>query len=423
LNTKYLALLPLCLLACDDAVSIDGLAADVQGAQGASASDVLVVIFDGRDAGPASPAPALAREPERRATSESRVAPVSEVEALPVEAPRPSIASDTRWLVNGGNLVLAQGEEAAAVGSREAEATLAHGHPPESGLFVAVRRPLALPAEAAALAGAEVKLYDHDREVCVARVDEAGRFALTATLIHLRDEWQEEGEEASAPRHDASEVFDLGVTLLEAPLVPLMGDCSKGLWAAPIEAPRPVLYREAAASPKLARQAIAAFRAVPAWREAQAAMVEALAGMGEDTPLGRARRWDTLYGARPEVKLYRADRGGREIAVVHADSWDGCGSEGQRMVALFEVVHEGKKPRFVELASLVGAAVPAGLVDLEGDGVVEVFSGAFKHHGIDVERWHGDRPAPSEHNDWQDERYEPIHGLTVPDLTMYGCGC
>jgi hypothetical protein len=144
---------------------------------------------------------------------------------------------------------------------------------------------------------------------------------------------------------------------------------------------------------------------------------------GEEPSPSMGQRWDTLYGASPGVTLYRSHDGAREIVVVHGDSVEGCGSEGQQLTSLFALDKAGKRERLVELMSLAWTLPPEGLVDLDADGVLEMFTNKSVSGSLTLERWHGDRAAPSEDNDYQDERREQVDSLTIPDLTAYGCPC
>lgn len=424
LSTKFLAALPL-LIACDDLAPLeDHDLADVGGALANAPGDVLVVHFEVRQGAASDPiaiAPRHERGPSATTTTAVTTLAPEAVSAEPSpEAPyRPP--TGTRWLLYDGRLLLAQGEAVQGAWMR-GEATIVRAASEDDGYSVAAREVAgdALPLELAHLPGVEVKVYDREREVCVARVATTETFSARAALVHFPDAWAEEPLEL--PKHEAHEVFEQGLVMLTAALEPLMGDCAKGLWAAPLDADKPVLYREAAPSPTLRRQAIAAFRGLPAWKAAQAEML----AVYEDGPERRAlakERWDTLYEARPEVTRYVADRGGRELVVVVGDSVDGCGSPGQRLVSVLEAVRDGKSVRFSELASVPFGSTPSGLVDLEGDGVVELIDGAGQRFGIAIGRWHGERAQPSEDNGWIDERHEPVHGYEIPDLTHYGCPC
>lgn len=420
---------PLCL-ACDDLPLVEDADAEVHTSPDAAASDVLVVHFEVSPVPEAGPSQGALNHQAATETGRPHGPPqvqptVTPAATEPTTAPiRPD--PSLRWLVLDGRLVLAQGDLAdIAWASDDDAATLSLPSDPDSGVFRAERALVTerLPSTITQLAGAEVKVFDHAREVCVARIAPIDTFRLGAELVHTTDVWDDEGEPI-APIHTADEVFEHGLRVLSAELEPLFGDCTRGLWAAPLEAPSPTLFREAANTRSFKRQALAAFRALPAWHAAQARMLETW-DHDPQSPEARAlrrERWDTLRGTTPEVTRYLSHDGATEIAVVHANSSDGCGSEGQSVVTVFEVQRDGRGRRFVERASLEWIAPPEGFVDLEGDGAIEIFV-ETRAPGTFIERWHREAAPPSEDNAWRDERREPVMSLEVPDLTMYGCGC
>jgi len=374
-------------VACDDAPAFETGDVDAGSESARSTSDVLVVVFETRQAGAGVGA--------------------------------------TQWLVESGRLVLARGSDVGAWATGPAR-LVQRGDPKGDGLFVAHKDLLrsSLPAALTAIVGTEVKVFDDTREVCVARVATSDRFSLDAKLVHLPDSWNED-ETPVAPNHEAADVFERGLPLLSAELVPLMGDCGRGIWATPVTAPRPTLFREEVLAPKLTRKAIAAFRALPAWHDAQSAMQN----FWVDSPMPgylKGKRWDTLDSAKPEATLYRSHDGTRELVVVHSNSAQGCGSEGQEVTTLFELVTAGKDTRFVEIASLPWQSAPGGIVDLEGDGMLELYTGSAPGKvptALRLERWHPEAPAASQDNGWEDKRHEAVHELRIPDLTSWGCGC
>ncbi len=417
LTSKYLvhlafAALPF-TLACDVGDDLAVADVDVSGSASGASSDVLVVHFETRgnqtmaetNVEPdVEPVPDIARED---AASEGLASEdASETTTLDL--------TGQRWVVSGGQLVVSTGEELRGL---DGEATLTKVGTKDDGLFVAMKALAIVPSEIQALAGQEVKVFDREREVCVARV--VADFALTAELVHLPAQWLSE-EEAEVVVHTAAEVFESGSVAITASLEPLIGDCSKGLWAAPLAAPTPRLYREVALDNKLMNRARTAFRQTQAWRDAQQAMATFFNDPESNARLAK-QRWDRLPNTQWTTKLYRT-QDGHELIAMSADSWDGCGSEGQRVVSLFDVQRNGKTVELVERTSLHGANLPTGFVDLEADGTLELFT-SLPRFGTTIERWHGDRAAPSDTNDWQDLRYEPVHSYEVNDATIYGCSC
>lgn len=418
MNRSWIAALPL-LAACDDLP----LADDDASATVASSSDVLVVHFEARSPeSTTSDAQEVADEAERAAPAiEPRAAALRAALEAALEAGAEAGAEaaveaawrDARWVVHAGRLVLAQGEQMSAQWSEAAPRLTASASP----RFFAERtlRVEALPEELRALPGREVKVFDREREVCVARVAGTASYRLTAELLHEQFDGAE--DEVPVPiTHSAAEVFDLGLTSLSAALEPLMGDCSKGLWASPVAAPTPILYRKAAVSASLRRQALAAFRALPEWRQAQHDM-EHFYDDAPDLPKPRGA-WDRFEGARPTVTSFVSQDGAHELALVVGDSVDGCGSPGQRLVALMRVTREPRGMRFETLGAIPWGTSPAGLVDIGGDGSIEVFA-ASGAQDLVLERWH----ALPDGGDDLDQRIETLDTFVVPDLSWYGCGC
>jgi len=418
-TTKYLALAALpFVVACDDSPMSDVAEVHAQSMSSQAASDVLVVVFETRQ--PAAVAADVAVT-EVGPSATDAIEPADVV----VDANVTGVAPTGRWMVESGRLVLAY-EDIATDWSTGPAKLVQGGDPKKDGLFVAQKTLLAsaLPAAMTQVAGTEVKVYDDTREVCVARVGTSGGFELNAKLVHLPDSWGDD-EQAIAPSHTADEVFEKGLTLVSAGLEPLMGDCTKGLWATPVGAHSPVLFRKAAIAPALARKAIAAFRSLPAWHTAQNAM---LTFWQDDSMAGamKGKRWDMLDGTKPLATLYRSHDGARTLVVVSANSHEGCGSEGQQLTSLLELLGEGKDARFVEVGSMAWADAPRGIVDIGADGTLELLVGSDEGKrpmNLRIERWHNGRPTASEDNGWRDEQRESLDALEIPDITYWGCGC
>ncbi len=409
LTSKYLAHLAFAALpftvACDDAYDDADVAdVDASGSASAASSDVLVVHFE-------------TRAPERivdAAVASDDVAVAVDVAADDASETTQLDLAGKHWIVAGGHLIVANDEALRQLGG---EPTLTKAGSKDDGLFVATKVVPPGYGDLAGLVGQEIKVFDHEREVCVARI--VDDFALTAELVHLPAEWLFP-EEPEKIVHTAAEVFELGSVAITASLEPLIGDCSKGLWAAPLAAPTPTLYREVALDKALANKARAAFRQTQAWRDAQATMVSFFNDPETNARVAK-QKWDRLPNTEWTTKLYRT-QDGRELLAMAANSWDGCGSEGQSAVSLFDVERSGKAVKLVERTSLHGADLPAGFVDLEGDGVLELFPSATRF-GTSIERWWPERAAPSDATDWQDQRHESVLDYEVNDVTLYGCGC
>jgi len=317
------------------------------------------------------------------------------------------------WLLVDGKLVLAVDGEVAPEWMTGAAKLVQTPKSVEDGLDFVASKTLVqshLPSAMRTLIGATVKVYDHEHEVCVARI--AG-MEIEARFQHS-SEWTDEGTQV-LPKHSAAEVFEQGVVSLRARLDPVSGaasDCAKGVWAEPVDAQRPVLFRAAAMDNALVRDAVRAYRQLPAYAIAQ----HDFANFYADDENGKGR-WDSVV--KHELRRYVSDDGARELLLVHADTWDGCGSNGQKLTALFDVVRPSKnggKTTLVPLGARFWDELPVGLVDLDADGRVELMDA----HSI--YRWRP-LPTPSADGTWFDNGPETLESFDVPSLDDRGCGC
>ncbi|PKN57441.1 MAG: hypothetical protein CVU56_10595 [Deltaproteobacteria bacterium HGW-Deltaproteobacteria-14] len=341
-----------------------------------------VEVFEGRRAAP-----------QRDATADADAPEVS-----------PPSAPPEGWfgVVHDGDLVLANEAPESWWGGPAAFVRRGEDH----GRFLIERaaREESLPAAHAAWLGREVRLFDRRGERCVARVD---GFALRSELIDDNERlWGDENpwNEAAPDRaaQDPDVTWGDGGQMLLATLTTLSGDCAGAIVAVPAARPAPTALAPAKVDAGLARRALAAFRALPAWDEAQAEYRDAIAAQG-----GReAKTWDRYAGAKPVVKLFRG-RDGREVALVTADSVDGCGSPGSQLTAAFTVARERGRVDLTRLYAERWAPELTGFIDVDGDGTLEgVGAGApAAIHAL----------TPTE---------APIRGAAeIPDLTDYGCPC
>lgn len=412
MNRSWIAALPL-LAACDDlSLSLaDDDASETVGGSG----DVLVVHFEvaahevERPTRPPLGTSAIALL-AREATSQREAIAATAAE---LESARRGAA---RYVVHEGRLVIAHDDGVSPLWSLGAPRLTT-----ASGPDFRAERPVlvqALPDELRTLPGREVKVFDREREVCVARVSDNSTLRLSAALVHeATDQEDSDGETPTPITYTGGEVFERGAVSLSVALEPLIGDCTMGLWALPLAAPTPTLFREVAAPTSLRRRALAAFRALPEWRQAQHDMVHFYDdAAGVPRPTGH---WDELDGARPTVRVYRSQEGTQELVVVSGDSVDGCGSPGQRLAALLRVQRDDDGPRLETLGAIPWGTAPSGLVDIEGDGTIEVFA-ASAPEALVLERWHA---LPNIPGDDLDRRVESLDTFVVPDLSWYGCGC
>ena len=410
MNRSWIAALPF-LAACDDlpaSLADDDASETVNGS-----SDVLVVHFEVEARNVDRPAQVdlgvVAADLLAREAASQRAA--IEATAAELEEARRGTA---RFVVHEGRLIIAHDEGISPLWSLGAP-RLTSGAGPD----FRAERPLlmqALPDGLRTLPGREVKVFDREREVCVARVADGGTFRLTAELVHEATE-DFDGETAPPIAYTGAEVFERGAVSLSAALEPIIGDCTTGLWALPLAAPTPTLFREVAAPTSLRRRALATFRALPEWRQAQHDMVHFYDdAAGVPKPTGR---WDELDGSRPAVQVYRSQDGTQELIVVTGDSVDGCGSPGQRLAALMRVQRDDDGVRLETLGAIPWGTAPSGLVDIDRDGMIEVFA-ASAPDALVLERWHA---LPGIPGDELDRRVESLDTFVVPDLSWHGCGC
>jgi hypothetical protein len=376
-------------------------------------SGPIVAHFEAR-ARPA-PAPALDAAAVATLVANADVAVASTLASARVAlATELGLTSNSRWFVHDGALVFEH---------TDSNPTVPHLIDGRHGAPVAMplgadrfgaSRDLALGAVPLAhrlMLGQTVRVFDEQREVCVATVSS---LSLEAHLTHIPESnWDDEGNplEPTPLAYTPSEIFDNGVVLLKGQLVPLFGTCEGGLWATPVDAPSPTLYREADAPDRsLTQRAIGAFRKTSVYTAIQKRYLDQFSA---DYP-APAPRWDILDGRRPEVRRFVGDNGDVLVAVT-ADTMDGCGSPGQSGLAVFRLT--GTRLDFV--TGSASGAVPTAFIDLEKDGHPEaIFADAHMKRSV---RWSVTPSQPLAADDFESD--EALDTLYIPDLTNYGCGC
>lgn len=333
----------------------------------------------------------------RHAASQQSATVVPPAASAPTEPP-------AGWfgVVHDGDLVLANEAPESWWGGPAAFVQRGEDH----GRFLIERaaREESLPTIHAAWLGREVRLFDRRGERCVARVD---GFALRSELIDDNrglwgDEnpWNEDAPDRAAQDPDVT--WGDGGQMLLGTLTTLSGDCTGAVVAIPAARPVPNTLAAAKVDAGLSKRALAAFRALPAWDEAQAEYRLAIAEQGTR----EAKTWDRYAGAKPEVKLFRG-RDGREVVLVTADSVDGCGSPGSQLTAVFTVARERGRIDLTRLYAERWAPELTSFIDVDGDGTLEGI-GAGAPAAIRA-------LTPTE---------APIRGAAeIPDLTDYGCPC
>ncbi|MCC6646583.1 MAG: hypothetical protein IT374_13555 [Polyangiaceae bacterium] len=185
---------------------------------------------------------------------------------------------------------------------------------------------------------------------------------------------------------DASEWHGDPVTLLstwelaeQAGSVALVADvdaveaCDGALWGEPATSPPKVTRGIDDADADTRAVALEAFRALPAWRDAEARF------RADEAPTEAAlaaRAWDEL-GGEPDVKLVE----GGALVIVTKDVGGACGEFDASLTAVFrpvigaggaalELVHDPSRGRAFDVL---------GAVDLDGDGALELLvPGGFR---------------------------------------------
>lgn len=364
----------------------------------------LVVHFEAERPGP---------EPLGWSFTEEHVAlATSTVTALMAEVPTAaakSLLGERHFLMDLGALVLAHGEH---YDPRWAAGPATTSPEPGGDHFWATR-PVdvaALPAPHRLLLGQTVRVYSESREVCVATVS---GFSLEAALTHAPSpDWDDEGNpiEPKPLSYTAEEVFTEGLVMLKAELTPVFGSCIDGLWADLERDTRPRVYTKGKADKALSRKALNAWRRSALYKTIDARYAEQFSA---DYPRP-AGRWDEIEGSSPEVEVLTASDD--TLVVVSADSWGGCGSPGERGLAVFRV--DGKELRFV--TGVAGDTAPTAWLDLDNDGHPEaLYRGDQMTRMV---RFKLSAADPSSLSDLYDLT-DTLESVYIPDYTDHGCGC
>lgn len=193
------------------------------------------------------------------------------------------------------------------------------------------------------------------------------------------------------------EAWDLGAggRLLVAQ-IPSEG-CDEATYATPT-AGAVTPFVDAPADAPTRALALAAFRATPRWAELQATLRETPTDDG--APIALDAHWDTLRGATPDVRVWRADGGARTFITVRAEvPFEGCGVFSGAQLHVFERVGDQLVQRTAP--DTTTAAPVTRALDADGDGAPEFFAGE------DL-LWLG--PAG----------YEPVRSTDFP---RHGCPC
>ena len=254
----------------------------------------------------------------------------------------------------------------------------AHGHPSD------VITPLLAVAEHVNASGADflaavVLAYEIYLRICDACHSEGfdpacfGGIAMAAATGRLL------GLSAEQIAADAWGVGSDGA-LLAGEIEPAEGTCAGAQWARATDLAEPAVYVPTEATGALAATALARFRQLPAWVNAQE-------GYRSVPPEDAGVRWDEHGGAHPTVTLWQTTPPGRRyVSVVSHVSTGGCGDFAARVSAVFEAV--GNDLVLQSDPNDPGVFDPQAATDADGDGTADFITpaGLFRRRGT-VLRW------------------------------------
>jgi len=302
-----------------------------------------------------------------------------------------------RWHVAHGRPVVVEGAAVDLAWAVARPSPAPHG--PAAGHAFAARLAVdeaRLPPEVLALRDATVRVFDAEREVCIARVT---GFELQARLVHEPlGPWD--------PAYSDAEIFARGLRTLEAVVSPLAGApdaCARGVVAVGVGAPSPRTFAEIDTPRALAARAVDALCALPAWR----AHTREVDLEGPDTNASWTERCRSL-DRRATVRTFES-RDGQRFTLVADDGF----------TAGFVV--DGKRLRGA--GSFMLSHRPAAVIDLQADGVPELVMPALDRAPRSVVglAFAGDARRPTFASDWTPQA--PVRalagGLGVPDFSVF----
>jgi hypothetical protein len=224
-----------------------------------------------------------------------------------------------------------------------------------------VRRAAEPPRAKRGLAGKRMRLFSLEGPVCEATL--ADRYAIVA-------------READTDGPD--EAFELGQKVLVAELSDPSGDCKGARFARSAALPAPAISGVTAGA--LPEAVLAAYRALPAWKDLQKTWRADPAAREHGAP----REWD---GGDKVRELWSLRAGTRTLVGVRSFTGFSCGEFGGGLWALFELDEkgtptlrfDGTREETLELLK------PHHAVDLDGDGEPELlFDGILSHGNYDL---------------------------------------
>lgn len=229
----------------------------------------------------------------------------------------------------------------------------------------------ALPVGVRAVVGQRLRLIEVDGGTCEAVISgltvESRFFDRTAMF------WGDEEMGVRRSEQTPEQGWSDGQPFLLGTLTPVAGDCRGAIFAQLATAPAPRTFKPVTAARAEVRAAVAAFRALPAWRTEQASFSAEVRDLDRAARRelglrgGGVPRWDTAYGEAPRVQAFEG-RGGERVVIVRADADAGCGGPFASLSAVFRVEGAGRGARFVPFNVESWGPALEGLVDLDGDG-------------------------------------------------------
>lgn len=211
-------------------------------------------------------------------------------------------------------------------------------------------------------------LFGHEGEKCRVAADDVG--VLRRAGFETAWGWKE--SEARDPEH-AWQLGESGA-LLVARVRSAPESCRGAVWASSGVARTPSVF--ARVDERAPAAALAAYRQLPEYQAIQAEYDEP--AEPEPRPAGP---WDRYQGATPTFQLFRQASTGRTLVLVSAAAGAGCGDFGASLWALFERRAAGLLVRAVGRDD-----APTDVLDADGDGNFELFSGEHASFVSDGER-------------------------------------
>ncbi|GMV17794.1 MAG: hypothetical protein HS104_26525 [Polyangiaceae bacterium] len=221
-------------------------------------------------------------------------------------------------------------------------------------------------------------LFGHEGELCRVVADDVG--VLRRAGFEAGFEWRESADK------DPARAWELGESgaLLVARLRAVPTACRGAAWASSEQSRAPRVFTPDEHDPLLAARALGSFRQLPD----HIAIQEGYSEPAEPPRPGGP--WDQYEGATPTTRMFREAASGRRLVLVSAAAGAGCGDFGASLWALFEARRSGLVVRAVGQDE----TPPRDVLDADGDGGLELFSGLHASFVANGERVHVDASVP-----------------------------